>query len=277
MLTHCEMSRGLPRSLLTLLLVSSVAHAASAVPPQLHLKSFAACLREAAPFPDLEYVRIRHDLGAFDLLLPYLAFYPGARPPAPFDEPQVRAHRRWAENWAWFENELALKLAGGERTSPADLLKFAAARCDGVFCGALVVHNTLRALGRNHRGGPNNPAWFEDNHDFWLAQVEPIRAKLFPLRASGRGDRYGEWYHFFGVLTFALRDAALHGDFKQTELAVRLNDFFNPVLVGKSMPPEKARLDRDYVDVVRTYLSDEAVSPVAPCSDREAYVASPGG
>ena len=258
--------------MLQLVLVALIGTASAATPPQLHPESFAACLREAAASPDLSEIRSRHRFGALDQLLTYLAVYPDVRPPAPFDGPQERARRRWAVAFEALEKELAWAILGLARTSPSEVLSIATERCGDVFCGALVAHNVLRTLGRHQRGGRFNPSWFESDRDFWLAQIEPIRAKLFSLRADGGGDGYGEWYHFFGLLSYGVRDASLNGGFMRSEVVARLNELLNPVLAGGREDPAKARLDRDSVDVAREYLGQGAVRAVAPCSEREAYV-----
>ena len=245
----------------------------SGVPAQLRAESFAFCLREAANgVPDLAEIRSRHGLGAFDLLLTYLAVYPGVRAPAPWDRYQDRARDRWSEAWGQAESGLAADLLQDPRVSPAEFLSRAIGRCGDAFCGALIAHTVLRTLGRYQRGGAYNPGWFEQDRDRWIAGVESVREGLYSLRTDGGGDRYGEWYHFFGLLAYGLRDAALHRGLMRSGAVARLNELLNPVLAGGREDPIKARLDRDSVRVVAEFVNAKDPRPYASCSTREAYV-----
>ena len=152
------------------------------------------------------------------------------------------------------------------------------------LCAAVISHNALRTLGRHRRAvgiDPRlqrtvdlNPTWFKFKRRFWLERIPAIREALMPLRLSGEGDRFGEWYHFFGILAFGLRDQAVNHNLSQTWLAVRMNQVLNPVLAGGFEEPEKARLDRDSAGVVASLLYSSHILVPGNCErDRSLYVA----
>ena len=281
------------------------------VPPQLNVPGFAACLREPLKgrTPDFRTLTVSHALGATDGLLLYLSVYPGVRPAGRMGwVVQQAAHRYWQTALESAEERLLpLLLDAADQAeyngdssgvlTPGVLFDFALQACreagarsaavvDDPLCAAVISHNVLRTLGRNHRAvGADpwlgrvvdlNPDWFQRDRANWLREIPRIQVALIPLRADSQGDRYGEWYHFFGILAFGLRDQAVHGDLMQTWLAVRMNQVLNPILAGGAEEPEKARLDRDSAQVVAAFVGGRgAGGVVGDCEfDSSSYVAS---
>jgi hypothetical protein len=266
------------------------AHAA--VPPQLNVSGFAYCLAQEAPRVDLGAEARDNGFSATDGLLLYLSVYPGKRFPAPIGNLQESAHERWAVALEPRERQLAASLAARlgeapESVAPAPFFGEALGACDGgVFCAALISHNVLRTLGRHAQaiyqdpltGATRdlNPAWFTDDREAWLGRIPGLQPLLLNLRPDHGGDGWGEWYHFFGVLAFAIHELALHSPaagIGNVEIVVRLNELLNPLLAGGPESPEKARLDRDSVAVDWSFVSGEGRSPAGSCDDRASYVA----
>jgi hypothetical protein len=284
--------------------------AEATVPPQLNVPGFASCLREpmGGRIPDFRALSVAHGLGATDGLLLYLSVYPGVRPAGRAGWlVQQAAHRIWQTALESAEERLLSLLldaadqaefhgdSGGVLT-PGVLFDFALDACrvagprstvlsGDPLCAAVISHNVLRTLGRHHRAvgidpwsGKSvdlNPGWFGRDRTRWLFDIPRIQVALIPLRADGQGDRYGEWYHFFGILAFGLRDQAVHGDLVQTWLAVRMNQVLNPILAGGAEEPEKARLDRDSAHVVAAFVRGPVGGAGGGCdSDPTSYVAS---
>jgi|GEM_PF-6304252 len=282
---------------------------ASEVPAQLNVPGFAGCLAEPLGHRAIEspVIRRAYSLGATDGLLLYLSVYPGVRPAGPLGWwLQDQAHQAWQTGLERAEEKLLpVLLEAAERSeregsfegslTPGTLFANALESCrrfgpqagvleDDPLCAAVISHNALRTLGRHRRAvgvDPRlnrtvdlNPDWFKLRRGFWLERIPFIQMALLPLRPSGEGDRFGEWYHFFGILAFGLRDHAVNGNLRQTWLAVRMNQVLNPVLAGGFEEPEKARLDRDSAGVVASLLFAPRFSVRGDCEqDRDLYVA----
>lgn len=103
-------------------------------------------------------------------------------------------------------------LAGSPILPPA-LFGAADTHCAAAFpgaeplCAAIVCHNVLRTLGRfasevDSHGVDYNPAWFAARRAYWQARAPGIEAALLDLR-SVPGERWGTWYHSFGVRALA--------------------------------------------------------------------------
>ncbi|MGZ3699765.1 MAG: hypothetical protein ACXWP5_16725, partial [Bdellovibrionota bacterium] len=151
---------------------------------------------------------------------------------------------------------------------PSQLFGEAFSICGDVFCAALISHTVLRTLGRSETGfytdpltgevHDENPKWVRDRPDFWKTAAAEIQGSLTPLRGDERGDGFGEWYHFFGVLTFSVHEMTLHGNLKEVVFAVKSGTFLNPILAGGKEDPVKVQLDHDSIAVSGIYLSGEA-------------------
>jgi hypothetical protein len=262
--------------------------------PQLNREGFAHCLGESGPEFDLSEISRSHQLSDQDLLILHLAVYPGVRWPGVSQWLQDPARKRWTQRFEAQEEELAQQLlchaliaAPQEPLTPSSVFARGLAICgpSDVFCAALISHNVLRTLGRheeavfrNPRSGnvvDYNPRWFKRAREFWIQQAPQIQGSLISLRKDGGGDRWGEWYHSFGVLTYAVHEMALHRNLSTVALMVRLSALLNPVLVGGPEDPEKAQIDRDMVRVAWLYLSRAELMPPVSCQERGSYVLLP--
>ncbi|MBI3558585.1 MAG: hypothetical protein HY074_20130 [Deltaproteobacteria bacterium] len=250
---------------------------AKATPPQLNAGGFAACLGQAAPEFDLGQLQQRYRFRDTDLLLPFLAVNTTIRLPV-LGLAQRAAKRRWTDSWNRRESTLAASLLGEEHLTPDVFFKKAAQTCSGdIFCAALISHNILRTLGRHSQAAnakhDYNPRWFKSNRDFWLAQIPLVRQALIPLRSDGGGDRWGEWYHFFGILTFAIHEVAHTGQLGTTLFVARMNAILNPWLTnGGIESAEKARIDLDSAQVAWLYLTRRLLASGSSCAETASYV-----
>ena len=96
---------------------------------------------------------------------------------------------------------------------------------------------------------------------------------MISLRRDEGGDRWGEWYHFFGIFAYAMHERVAHGKTDGADFVARMNKLLNPLLVGEPEEPAKAQLDRDSIEVARAYLKG-VTDDGASCADRSRYVAS---
>lgn len=272
-------------------LISFNAWAGAFVPYQLHPRRFAACLKETIPSADVASTRAigkSHGFGNLDLLLIHLAVYPGVQIPAVSLLLQSKAKLWWTDWYNLRERTLAESIvdfgAHSRTLFPRDLFADALKSCGkgDFFCASLIAHNVLRTLGRYPQGiyrnpltGKStdyNPAWFKAERDKWIASNPATQTSLIPLRPDGSGDRWGEWYHFYGILTYALHEVALGKRPASVEFVVRMNEVLNPLLAGGKEEPEKARLDRDSIEVAQWFLTDTH-PPKVDCSKAATYVA----
>jgi hypothetical protein len=271
------------------------------------LKSALPHSSQPIPFRTL---KTHHRLGATDGLLLYLSVYPGVRPAGQAGWTiQQAAHHYWQTAFEPAEEvflEFLLEAAdeverslvfGQSFLTPGRVFQAALEACrlspplwrqdpapeSDPLCAAVVAHNVFRTLGRSPRAVALdpwsrrqvdlNPAWFQSDRFFWKNRLPYIQSALIALRADGQGDRYGEWYHFFGILAFGLRDYAVNKNITQTRLAARMNQVLNPILAGGAEEPEKARLDRDSAEVVALLTSSGFRTYPADCErDASRYV-----
>lgn len=265
---------------------------------QLNPQGFAACLAREAFYQgsrlSLRELKARENLGPLDLFLPYLAIYPGKQLPLWPQSLQRRAQERWSYSWDIPSRQLAERMLEDSRSAsapwtPADWFRAGLSACQAdVFCAVLVTHNVLRTLGRHEQGwttepGPAGPVardynapWFSLRRAFWIGEIPALQSQLMPLRPDSGGDRWGEWYHFFGVLSFVLHESSARGSLLGVREIVKLNDRFNEWLVGSPEGAEKARLDLDAIEASRLFVSaltDPAPIPAYDCSLPSTYVA----
>jgi hypothetical protein len=144
-----------------------------------------------------------------------------------------------------------------------------------VFCSALTVQNVLRTFGRYGQSVvgnvDENPNWFKNDRDRWLAFVPVLQASMISLHVDGGGDRFGEWYHVFGILAYAINEMALgHSEVSVTEI-VELNSLLDKNLTGNNEDPVKAQIDQDAVAMSWDFLDGVAGAQV-DCSTAAAYV-----
>jgi len=255
-------------------------------------------------------LKTHHRLGSTDGLLLFLSVYPGVRPAGQAGWAiQQSAHHYWQTAFEPTEElfldvllqaaeEVEQRLVFGQSfLTPGRVFQAALEACrmspplwrqnpapaSDPLCAAVVAHNVFRTLGRSHRAVAVdpwsrrqvdlNPTWFKSDRFFWKNRIPYIQSSLIALRADGQGDRYGEWYHFFGILAFGLRDYAVNKNITQTRIAARMNQVLNPILAGGEEEPEKARLDRDSAEVVALLTSPRFRPYVSGCDhDAARYV-----
>jgi len=119
-----------------------------------------------------------------------------------------------------------------------------------------------------------NPDWFKNDASKWLKVLPAIQDAMISLRTDQGGDRFGEWYHFFGILAFGTRDLALGKDESSLDFTVRMNQVLNPLIAGETENPLKARFDRDSAEVVWDYLQGQEFPQVnadLDCGQRGAF------
>ena len=269
-------------TLLALLLALTLTPAANAG-SELNINGFATCLRATIPQIDNDGTYNRYQFGFFDLVLPYLSVYPSRRVPGVIGAVQDSARENWSGKWEPRELKLAKAFATQNIVTPGAAYQAAAGLCHAgdVFCPALLLHNVLRTFGRhdeaiatmdNDRKVDLNPKWFQRDRANWVALIPMIQAKMLSLRIDGGGDRWGEWYHLFGILAYSARGAATGQDVTSVDFVVALNELLNPLLADGAEEPHKAQIDRDTVEVSSQLLDNgRSLAPV-DCSVREAYV-----
>ena len=281
-------------------------------PLQLNASAFASCLtlQSSAPpgaLPNLPLIKQTYNLTAADGLLLYVAFYAGKR----FwwlNTTQQKAFERWSTPYWPLESRVAdhLKaLADGSDeqdesvVTPDGPFAVAEAACSETYghnasslCATLVVHNVLRALGRNYtyvdsHGVDYLPDWYKADREGWRAVANRLMPKMLSLQVDGRGCRaegghvwdicWGEWYHTFGVLAFGVHEAAelgpKAGDLV-SHIAAALNAVYVRVVGGKKENQVKARIDTDAATVAAQFVQRGALPsfPPAACQTRAGYV-----
>ena len=268
------------KTALLLLLVLAPTPARPDAPVQLNIVGFAHCLAEKAPSVDLAGVKAKYRPDHFDFLLPYLAFYP-SKWPALIKNFRAQALRRWSGDLGAAEEKVAYELFDASTTAltPNRLYESALKACGSAdaLCALLLSHNVLRTFGRHDQAIDGNqdlnPEWFKRAPADWIERSKRIAGSLISLRVDGKGDRWGEWYHSFGILTYAVHEAASSGSVDNADFVAQMNQLLNPLLAGGQEEPEKARIDRDAVEVAKAYLKGLHQAQ-GSCSERRAYVAS---
>lgn len=262
------------------------ADAVDNIPAQLNSAGFSACLTQAhaASVKEVTPLVQKYGFSGGDGLLIYLALYPGKYVPLISDTVQKPGLKRWSGNWEKMEAELADRLASGNGDLyPGPFFAESLKVCnDDPFCAALLAHNVLRTLGRNdqaifhdpHTGAveDRNPTWFRDARAHWQEDAAKIQTRLISFRRDGGGDRYGEWYHFWGIVAFGMHEAALGKNPGTIDFAAALNQLMNPYLAGGQEDPLKARVDKDSALVLRNYLNWKNSAKSEGCENRMAYV-----
>lgn len=257
--------------------------ATAATPEQLNIDGFAGCLTQEFQRIDFTSTIIENKLHPADLLLPYLAVYSGKRPPliGPI------AQSRWSEDYAHAEEALAKRIyqasSRSEAILPNLIYREALQSCskEDAFCAALIAHNVLRTLGRSEtaiRVNPItkeisdlNPQWFKKDRAQWLARAQEIQKNMISLHRDGSRDKWGDNYHFFGLLTFSIHERALYKNVSSAWLVARMNQVLNPVLAGGPEDPGKARIDRDSIEVASRYFDLSFQGGAWDCLTAAAY------
>ena len=258
-----------------------------ATPPQLNVSAFAACLlrhggNTSTPEepPDLPAIKRRYNFSLADGLLIYLALYPSQRLPIINSSVQEAAFERWSAAFDNETNHVAAFLRLHDRTphkfTPGAIYAQSRAVCGDAFCAALVMHNTLRTLGRYYKFGSYLPGWWRKDPAGWTAAAKSISPRILSLRRAGGGETYGPIYHLSGILAYAIHERALLGRVPGnlvTELVARLNS-----LVGPPEEPVKHEIDEEAADVGVTFVDGKAGAGIGwgeACKAREGYVLPP--
>jgi hypothetical protein len=243
---------------------------------ELNTQGFASCLSSESSHVDLSALRSQYHFGDFDLLLFYLAAYPGEKLPGVPVSLQTRANQAWGVNFETQGAQLAADFLASPPRTPQDAFRMGLSACEGnVFCSALTVQNVLRTFGRYQQSivgsSDDNPDWFKNNRARWIAAIPSVQSSMISLRTDGGGDRYGEWYHVFGILAYAIDQMALGQSESAVGKIVDLNNLLDKELTGSNEDPMKAQIDQDAVVMSWDYLGGQPGS-LADCSNFSAYV-----
>ena len=258
-----------------------------ATPPQLNVSAFASCLlrhggNTSTPEepPDLPTIKRRYNFSLADGLLIYLALYPSQRLPIINSSVQEAAFERWSAAFDSETNHVAAFLRLHDRTphtfTPGAIYAQSRAVCGDAFCAALVMHNTLRTLGRYYKFGSYLPGWWRKDPAGWTAAAKSISPRILSLRRAGGGETYGPIYHLSGILAYAIHERALLGRVPGnlvTELVARLNS-----LVGPPEEPVKHEIDEEAADVGVHVVDGKAGAGIGwgeACKARAGYVLPP--
>lgn len=254
----------------------------------LNRSGFAGCLIKEDATRDLRTIKNLYRFSELDGLILYLSAYPSKRLPAAAGIPQDRARHAWSVRWERGESQLAQSLieVAEKQTAlfPDEAFHLALTQCrrNDAFCASLLLHNVLRTLGRWQEGFYQepffgrvynlNPAWFRDYFYFYKNESATLQRALIPLRPQNRGDRWGEWYHFFGILSYAIHALSLEGTTLSASFAVKMGEILNPLLAGGPEEKEKAALDHDAVQIAWLYLRGKKSDAHQDCRSLAAYV-----
>lgn len=124
-----------------------------------------------------------------------------------------------------------------------------------------------------------NAPWFENNKTKWVNEWIPLISKqMIPLERQGYvlSERWGAYYHVFGLFAFGLHEMALFGKEIGTDLdkfVVLMNQILNPFLAGGKENPVKHEIDKQAVDIIFGVVQN-AGRNVMPhnCDNSKGYV-----
>jgi hypothetical protein len=251
--------------------------------------------------PSLDLLRTEHQLDTWGLmrLLAHLAVYPGYRIPLLSRWLQISAYNQWSVQWWQKESLLVDKLVtfsqdDAPQMTPADLFGMAAGICENdVFCAALICHNVLRTLGRHsiwnrdETGKDLNPNWLDERV---LGYLPAIQTAMIDLQPNDAGDKWGQWYHIFGVMSWGL---AAHATFTDTSTTpspfaafltkkVACSHFYWARLwAGNHALIKKAQIDSDAADMTNHFVglyffgAKESSNNSTPCTEVSTYANFP--
>mmetsp|Transcript_14998 Transcript_14998/g.36719 ORF Transcript_14998/g.36719 Transcript_14998/m.36719 type:complete len:306 (+) Transcript_14998:363-1280(+) len=251
--------------------------------PQLNATAFAACLsppgvREKL---NLRAIRLANNLTIADGILSYLSVYAGERLPLLNKTVQQPSYERFSVAYEMKGKALATKIVNKvlarprsqEHISPGFLFRTASSICNDTddgpgdsFCAALMCHNVLRAIGRratyiDKHGVDYAPGWLRANETYWMKTAEPaLQAAMLPLRNDGGGDKWGEWYHVFGLLAYGIHEASIlsndHAAVDIDKVIAAVDTLINAFITPGHKPEDtiKAQIDRDTSEVLRHFL-----------------------
>lgn len=197
---------------------------------QLNITGFAYCLQGSRAGIDKKQLADQLNLSTMQgvKLLTYLGMYPGIRKMFLNSTIQQPSFEMWSIPFWKAERHVANQLLDWSKRStsiyPGELWTAALDACKNhhtsqdPLCASIVLHNVLRALGRYSRYVDSKntnylPDWFQENDANWKGSWgKAIQSKMIPLRADLGGDKWGEWYHAFGIFSFGAHSILLYGD-----------------------------------------------------------------
>jgi hypothetical protein len=163
------------------------------------------------------------------------------------------------------------------------------------MCAAIVMHNVLRALGRNwtyvdRNGVDYLPGWYKANRTAWEATAARMKdSQMISLQRDGGGgcdggvgnndNCWGERYHSIGVIAYGIHEAALLGanlGNLVSKVVAELNQIYTTIIGGHE-DPTKARIDKDAAAVAASLVARQVVPALfdsSACSRRSGYVAA---
>eukprot|EP01006_Ploeotia_vitrea_P039431 TRINITY_DN66349_c5_g8_i1.p2 TRINITY_DN66349_c5_g8~~TRINITY_DN66349_c5_g8_i1.p2 ORF type:complete len:302 (+),score=153.73 TRINITY_DN66349_c5_g8_i1:1-906(+) len=282
--------------------MAAVAAAAKPEPPQLNVTSFAACLQDGRPVFDVQDEVKAFGLSKNDLLIVYLSVYAGERLPIVNTTLQQPAFEKWGV--AFWERESVFvetlkRQAHNDSVkaiTPGMTFQWALDACGydngpqgHPFCASLLQHNVYRTLGRymkniDKHGVNYNPTWFRSNRSDWInVQIPAIHAKLVSLRRDNNTEKWGEWYHTFGLATYGvdvMGVMGMSGGESWEKFVVFMDTLLNPILAGGAEDPVKAEIDKQTVALAYNFLQLQQQKPVPKptaglCETRQGYVLQP--
>lgn len=271
---------------------STLTTGAPVVPPQLNTNSFAGCLATVgcADCPaNVKPLKQKYHIHLTDGLLTYLSVYAGLRIPGIINSTiQQPAYERWAVNFFNKSSVVAEKLVKTTATTitPSSLVAMTNDVCDDWLCVGVVLHNVLRTLGRHklnidkHTGADYNAPWFKDHKSMWLKEIPVIEKKMIPLQQPKYllPERFGSWYHSFGLVAFGVHEISLFGDVlgkNLDEFIVIMNKLLNPFLAGGPESPVKHQVDEGAVQITFNILTNNYTTPALNCNNSAGYVRRP--
>lgn len=261
----------------------------------LRVRDWASCLKlemgGLSLAQESRAIQARYRFNSQDLLLPYLALYSGVRFPGGLPRDwQTQAQIWWADAWSVSEARLAYDLVAlAQSSGPNSIsinqllsLTYKSCKTGDLFCSSLLLHNVLRTIGRyttarelnpvNGNYYDHNPEWFKENKVFWQQNRALIDRALFPISQNLSGERFGGWYHLFGILAYGTRLLALsEGDrdaLTPLKTILTINRYGNPLFTwgGTLQDNEGAERDQDVVHVLDALVQGVAIGDRQTCS-----------
>jgi hypothetical protein len=273
------------------LLVFVLASSTNAVPTvQLNTTTFAACLALGKPAFDLVAIDKNDHLSLTDMFFLYLSVYAGKRYPL-LNSTQQLAFERFSVAYWPMEGKLADQFArrclSQKIVTPGQVFGDSFALCKGdYFCAALICHNMLRTIGRwrtaiDSNGVDYNPTYFRGNKTFFTTNLVKFQRAMIQLnRLDGIVDldRFGYWYHFFGLQSFAVHYAATTGPnfaLSFTKFAAFMGKVLNTWLAGGAEEPVKVQVDKDSCQVAFNWITGKFAQVWSPiCDTADGYLAT---
>lgn len=258
---------------------------------QLNTTAFAFCLALGKPKIDIAAIDKTDQLSLTDMFFLYLSVYAGKRYPI-LNGTQQTAFERFSVAYWSLEGKLAYMFANrclSQRTlvTPGQVFSDAFSLCSGDhFVAALLCHNMLRTIGRWRTAVDSNridynPTYFKQNKTFFTSNLVTFQRSMLQLnRLDGIVDldRFGYWYHFFGLQSFAIHYAATTGpsfSLSFTKFAAFMGKILNTWLAGGVEEAVKVQVDKDSCEVAFNFITSKFAQIWSPlCDTADGYLAS---